>query len=99
MKEMFIVGPKHDPYFDGNMFNPDDTLTPLVESDKTMAHVLQRIGKFKSVSDAKRNGWDVVVPTGFNQFTIGKGPNRMDVFIWNPQTTMAEFRSQNPGLS
>lgn len=31
----------------------------------TMAHILKALGAFKSVSDAKRNGWDKPIPEGF----------------------------------
>ena len=56
-----------------------------------MAHLLARIGKFQSIKDAKRNGWDKEIPNGWVEFVIGKGRNRIDVYIWNPLTTMDEF--------
>lgn len=99
MSTVAIVGPKFDPSCDHKLFTtvhedklgiqPD--LIPLEESDKTMAHLLVRIGKFQSVKDAKRNGWDKPIPSGWNHITIGKASNRWDIFLWNPTTTLDEF--------
>ena len=89
-----LVGKKFDPEFDRDLFLDDDELQPLLETDTTMAHLLARLGKFQSVGEAKRNGWDRPVPTGWNEFTIGKGKNRMDIFIWNPTHTMQECRDE-----
>lgn len=37
---------------------------------KTMAHVMAQVGIFKSVGEARRNGWDKPVTTGV--FKVGK---------------------------
>lgn len=98
MKQVSVVGPKFDPEFDSKLFEPDQVLVPLVPEDRTMAHLLHRIGKFPSVGQAKRAGWDKPVPTGFTMLSIGRGPNQMDIEIWNPTCTLAEFRAANPDL-
>ena len=102
MAEFNIVGSKYDPSCDYKLFTsveedekgvkPD--LIFLEETDKTMAHLLAKIGKFKSVGEAKRNGWDKLIPTGWTEFNIGKAKNRVDIFIWNPMNTLQEFVDQ-----
>jgi hypothetical protein len=99
MAEFNIVGPKFDPTCDHRLFTSVEEdkngilpeLTPLVESDRTLAHLLARLGKFQSVSEAKRNGWDKPIPFGWSVFTIGKAAKRWDLFIWNPDQTLEEF--------
>ena len=46
---------------------------------ESMAHLLKRAGIFKSVGEAKRNGWDIPVPAGFSQHRIGR--NRTEVTV------------------
>jgi len=96
VRSVNFIGPKFDPSVDNKLFLDDDTLTPILDQDKTLAHLLARIGKFKSVGDAKRNGWDKPIPSGWVEFTVGKGMNRIDVFIWNPQHTLAESIEEFP---
>lgn len=40
--------------------------------DSLMAHLLHKAGAFKSVGDAKRNGWNKPVPFGFSMTRVGK---------------------------
>ena len=89
-----FVGPKYDEPFDRDLFLDDDVLEQLPEGMTTMAQLLAHIGKFKSIGEAKKNGWDKPIPTGWNEFNIGKGKNRIDIFIWNPTTTLQEFIDQ-----
>ena len=72
-------------------FDNDEVLLDIQETDTSMAHLLARIGKFSSVKDAKRNGWDKPIPTGWAEFTIGRAKNRTDVHIWNPSTRLADW--------
>lgn len=98
MAEFNIIGPNFDPRCDHKLFTSIEEdqagvmpeLTPIVETDKTMAHLLARIGKFSSVGDAKRNGWDKPIPTGWAEFTIGKAAKRWDIYIWNPETKLED---------
>lgn len=97
MAEFNVVGPRFDPENDILLFTsieedqagiiPD--VIHLEESDKSMAHLLARIGKFGSVGEARRNGWDKPIPTGWNEFSVGKGKNRVDLFLWNPTHSLA----------
>lgn len=91
MAEFCFIGPKCEESDKTMLFAPTDELLPIMETDVSMAHILARIGKFKSIKDAKRNGWDKSIPLGWTEVTIGKGINRVDVHIWNPKTTLAEF--------
>lgn len=40
--------------------------------NKTLAHIMKDAGVFSSVSDARRNGWNKEVPSGFSHFIVGK---------------------------
>ena len=91
MAEFNIIGPKFDSSCDWSLFGEDDVVTPLVTTDTSMAHLLARIGKFSSVGEGKRNGWDKPIPNGWNHFIIGKGAKRWDIYIWNPTHTLQEF--------
>ena len=91
MTEFCFIGPKCEEADKTMLFDEKDELMPLLDTDTSMAHLLARIGKFKSVKDAKRNGWDRPIPDGWAEFTIGKGMNRIDVYIWNPSCTLDEF--------
>lgn len=99
MAEFNIIGPLFDPRCDHRLFTSikedeegiQPELTPLVDSDKSLAHLLARLGKFPSVGEAKRNGWDRPIPNGWSEFTIGKAAKRWDLWIWNPTTTLEEF--------
>jgi len=42
------------------------------KSYHTMAHLVTTCGLFPSISQAKKNGWDVPIPKGFNCVIIGK---------------------------
>jgi len=43
-----------------------------IENGWIMAHLMVKAGIFKSVSQARKNGWNIPVPFGFNEFTVGK---------------------------
>lgn len=91
MAEFCFIGKKFDPTVDKKLFEETDTLLQILETETSMAHLLAKIGKFSSIKDAKRNGWDRQIPVGWSEFTIGKGINRVDIFIWNPSCTLEEF--------
>lgn len=91
MSEFCFIGKKCEQSDKKTLFADTDSLQPLLDTDISMAHLLARINKFKSIKDAKRNGWDICIPDGWSEFTIGKGVNRIDICIWNPSTTLAEF--------
>lgn len=91
MSTFCFIGKKCEETDKAMLFTATDDLIPLLDTDMSMAQLLARIGKFKSIKDAKRNGWDKPIPSGWSEFTIGKGANRVDIFIWNPTCTLAEF--------
>lgn len=45
----------------------------------TMAHIMHAANIFKSVSEAKRNGWDKPIPHGFQALTVTK--KKIRIFI------------------
>lgn len=60
----FDATPNHDPI----PFPTIQDIADLEAHEKTMAHVLARHGVFKSVSDAKKNGWDKEITLGDHWF-------------------------------
>jgi len=51
-----------------------------IEEKDIMAHLMTKAGIFKSVSDARRNGWDKPIPKGFTDLRIGKKKTRITIF-------------------
>lgn len=47
---------------------------------ETLAHLMQRAGLFKSVGEARRNGWNKPVPPGFSTYVVGKGKTNVTIF-------------------
>lgn len=90
-----FVGPKFDAEKQRDLFLDDDVLTPF-EEHETMAHLMVRAGKFPSVSQARKNGWDKPIETNWQGITVGKGINRVDIFIFNPPFTTAELEEMFP---
>lgn len=94
MPEFNIVGDRFDREKDLSLFltieeeaaGVTPSLIKLTSDDRTLGHLLTRLGKFSSVGEAKRNGWNKPIPTGWSVVSIGKATNRMDLFIWNPIT-------------
>lgn len=72
-------------------FNPGEKVEKLPEHATSLAHLLVSIGKFSSVKEAKRNGFNRPIPLGWSEFVIGSGKNRLDLRIWNPRFNIAEF--------
>jgi hypothetical protein len=82
--------PEHN-FISSNALETDKDLFfgPLEETDKfiviqpewIMAHLVAGAGIFKSVGDAKRNGWNKPIPNGWSSFTIGKLKHKL--FILN----------------
>lgn len=98
MAEFCFIGKKCEESDKTTLFDSADTLLPILDTETNIAHLLARIGKFSSVKDAKRNGWDKPMPDGWAEFTIGKGVNRVDIYIWNPTTTLEEFVEQDTAI-
>lgn len=98
MAEFNIIGPNFDPSCDTKLFTSIEedkegiqpVLTPLIDSDVSMAHLLARLGKFQSVGEAKKNGWAKPIPSGWSEFTIGKAAKRWDIWIWNPTSSNSD---------
>jgi hypothetical protein len=63
-------------------FEKDDG--PIIEfGDEctTMAHLMHLAECFKSIGDARKNGWNKPIPNGYQQFTFGK--KRLKIYILN----------------
>ena len=48
-----------------------------------MAHIMHNIGLFKSITQARKNGWDKPIPFGWTELTVGQKAKKQDVFILN----------------
>lgn len=49
--------------------------------NKMLAHLMKEAGIFPSVSEARRNGWNKPIPSGFSHFVVGK--KRSSIAILN----------------
>lgn len=48
-----------------------------------MAHIMHNIGLFKSITQARKNGWDKPIPEGWTEITVGQKAKKQDIFILN----------------
>lgn len=67
-------------------FNNEEVHT--FSKEITFADILTRFEFFPSKGQARKGGWDKPIPTGFNEFTIGKLKHHLS--IWNPSNEWAE---------
>jgi len=51
-----------------------------IEKKDIMAHLMVKAGIFNSVSDARKNGWNKLIPDGFSDLRIGKKKIRITIF-------------------
>lgn len=50
----------------------------VIDAKDTLAHIMFKSGVFRSVSDAKRNGWNRTIPYGYSEYIdIGKFKKRI----------------------
>ena len=71
MKEA-IMGPFEES--DGPVIEFDDSFT-------IMAHILHKSGIFRSVTEARKNGWDKPIEPGYTHLQIGK--KKLNIYILN----------------
>jgi hypothetical protein len=63
-------------------FEEDDgEIIPLNQEFSTMAHIMARAGFFRSVGEARKNGWNKPIPSGFSKLVVGKGDRMKVIFI------------------
>lgn len=65
---------------DKKLFFGDDEEFNFIEDHWIMAHVMHKAGIFPSVSQAKKNGWNIPIPDGFFIFTVGKKRHQVFTF-------------------
>jgi hypothetical protein len=62
----------------------DEDVFVFVNPGTTWAHVLAKLGPFKSISDARKNGWNKPIEEGFTDtFKVGKA-HRKFITTFNP---------------
>jgi len=49
------------------------------DDSKIMAHIIQQAGIFKSISEARKNGWNKPIPPGFTDLTLTKRKIRVTI--------------------
>ena len=78
---------KSNPETDKELFfGPLDNDKFIVfDTETNISELLVLVRKFKSKSQAKKNGFDIEIPLGFSHFKIGKNKNRIDLFIMNKE--------------
>jgi len=56
---------------------------PFVKFDSTwtMAHIMNAAGIFKSVTEARKNGWNKPIPHGFQHLIVTK--RKINIFVLN----------------
>lgn len=75
-KELFF-GPLDEETIDENVF-------VIFDPDKwIMAHLLHHVGIFKSVTQARKNGWDKPIPKGFRFFPVGSKAKKQTFYVLN----------------
>jgi len=86
-----FIGPKFDEQFDRKLFEDNDELIQIQPLWTTMAHLVAHVGIFKSVSEAKKNGWDKPIPSGWSEWKFPKRFFGRGLFVWNPLHTQKEW--------
>ena len=56
-----------------------DTFIDLEPTDR-WCHILARVGLFPSVGQAKKNGWDKEIASGWSEEIVGKKKTKIFVF-------------------
>lgn len=74
-----------------DLFLDDDVLIPLDVSWTHMSHVVHSIGLFSSVSEARRNGWNIPILKGMSKFSLSKRFGGRKLFVYDPEFTPTEW--------
>lgn len=80
------VKPKDIDLFFGPLVDDliEDDIFVVFDPDKwIMAHLLHHVGIFKSITQARKNGWDKPIPKGFNFFDVGKKAKKQTFYVLN----------------
>jgi hypothetical protein len=68
---------------DKELFFGKDEMFILIEEHWIMAHIVHALGCFKSVSEARKNGFNYPIPLGYNEIIMNKkGKNRKTAYIF-----------------
>lgn len=71
------------PDSDRDLFLNSEPAYPLDPAWGFLSQVLHHSGAFPSINQARKAGWDIPIPPGYSQWTVGKARNRKDIFILN----------------
>lgn len=51
-------------------------------SKLTLAHLMHMAGRFPSIKQAKKNGWNAPIPAGYTEFIVGQNKNQVyDLYL------------------
>lgn len=62
-------------------FEPNDGPVIRFPPSWTMAHIMHAAGIFRSITEARKNGWDKPISFGFQHLVVTK--RKIDIFILN----------------
>ena len=71
---------------DLQLFLKNDNVIIIKDEWTSMAHLVAETKFFSSVSEAKKNGWNIPIPTGYSYHVLGnpKKVNFITMFIFVP---------------
>jgi len=61
----------------------DDDEFIEIQDNWSMANILKEAGIFRSTSQARKNGWNKPIPSGFSFHVVGKNKNKRMIYILN----------------
>ena len=62
----------------------EDNLIHLPPNWNNMSQLVQFVGVFDSVTQARKNGWDRPIPTGWSEHKLPKRFGNRSLNVWNP---------------
>lgn len=62
-------------------FEPSDGPVIRFPESWSMSHIMHAAGIFKSVSEARKNGWDKPIPNGFQHLVVTK--RKINIYVLN----------------
>lgn len=80
-----FVSESYNPETERGMFFNSDVIEHLQPSDRSLGHLLVRLGVYDSVADAFKARYNKPIPVGWFQQPVGVGERRVRLIIWNPR--------------
>lgn len=65
--------------FLGPISKDQETIEFELNDNLRIAHFMAQANIFPSVGQARKNGWDKSIPSGFSEFMVGKAKKRITI--------------------